>query len=376
MADDKLLAALIARLTAGKPSAVELNTLLELLPEYDRGEISSAIAKFGPSTNLTALCNLDNPDSPLDLLTADQILKTNWPEPVWAVPGILPVGLTILAGAPKVGKSWLALQIAQAVAAGGVVFGQHVKRGPVLYLALEDPPRRLKERMNKQHWPVGLDADFMPIGNFTERIGDLRNGGSERLARQIEQRGYLLSAIDTLSRAVAGDQNDVAEMTTWLTPIQEIAHTRNCAIVMIDHHRKIGGTYQDVIADILGSTAKGAMADTALGLYRERGKAGAKLSITGREVEERILDLRMDWATGCWQLEESGEGFTPQQGDLIEVVEQIGPATVTDIAEAVERNRGNVYKQLVDLEYKGKLHRLGKRWAIPRIKETQETEET
>ena len=59
-----------------------------------------------------------DPDAPiLDLLTADEILTAAWPEPVWAIPGLLPVGLTILAGRPKVGKSWLALQIALAVAA-------------------------------------------------------------------------------------------------------------------------------------------------------------------------------------------------------------------------------------------------------------------
>ena len=51
-------------------------------------------------------------------LSADDILGADWPEPVWAVPGMLPVGFSLLAGAPKIGKSWLALQIAQAVSSG------------------------------------------------------------------------------------------------------------------------------------------------------------------------------------------------------------------------------------------------------------------
>jgi len=308
---ESLQAAIIARLTDGRPDrAAELQSLLDALPDHERGELTRMITRHGVSGNFATLCNPDSVDTPLDLLTADSILKTDWPEPVWAVPGLLPVGLTILAGAPKVGKSWLALQIAQAVAAGGVIFGLRVEAGPVLYLALEDPPRRLQERMKKQNWPLGLDADFMTVGSFLDRIGDLRNGGGERLARQIERRGYRLVAVDTLSRAIAGDQNDVSEMTSWLTPIQEIAHVKNCVIILIDHHRKTGGAYQDAIADILGSTGKGAMADTAIGLYRERGKAGAKLVITGREVEERTLDLRMDWFTGCWQLDSSEEGLT------------------------------------------------------------------
>lgn len=78
--------------------------------------------------------------SPLNLLTADQILTTQWPEPVWAIPHMLPAGLTILAGRSKIGKSWLALQIAQAVAAGSTVLDRQVQKGPVLYLALEDSP--------------------------------------------------------------------------------------------------------------------------------------------------------------------------------------------------------------------------------------------
>ena len=76
--------------------------------------------------------------APFQLLTADKILTTDWPEPTWAVPELLPVGLSILAGKPKLGKSWMALQIAQAVASGGRALNKQVEAGPVLYLALED----------------------------------------------------------------------------------------------------------------------------------------------------------------------------------------------------------------------------------------------
>ena len=113
----------------------------------------------------------DPTQPPLQLWTADDILTTDWPKPVWAIPGLLPVGLTILAGRPKVGKSWLTLQIALAVASGGRVLGQPGEKGPVLYLALEDPPRRLKERMLKQGWTKDLPVDFMCLGEF-ERQGE------------------------------------------------------------------------------------------------------------------------------------------------------------------------------------------------------------
>ncbi len=359
-----LIGALLAKLTAGNmQSTGELQKLMDEIPDKERGEISKLVARYGSQTDLAALCQQNiNDEFPIDVLTADTILKTDWPEPVWAIPGILPVGLCILAGAPKVGKSWFALQIAQAIASGGMVFGKRIEKGRILYLALEDPPRRLQDRMKKQGWPLGLDAEFMTLGNFADKIGDLRNGGGIKLANQIERRGYRMVAIDTLSRSIQGDQNDVSDMTSWLTPLQETAHDKNTSILLNDHHRKTGGFNQDVIADILGSTAKGAMADTILGLYRERGKPGARLTITGREVEEQTLEIKMDFLTGCWQLDTDAQGLTPQKSGLLDILADLGPSKITEIAEAADRNPGNIYKQLADLEGKGLVIRNKKLW--------------
>ena len=67
----------------------------------------------------------------------------------WVVPGILPEGVTLLSGKPKMGKSWLALGWCIAVATGGAALGKRrVERGDVAYLALEDNQRRIKSRMN------------------------------------------------------------------------------------------------------------------------------------------------------------------------------------------------------------------------------------
>ena len=296
----------------------------------------------------------------LTLLSADLILTTDFPEPVYVIRDLLPVGLAILAGAPKLGKSWLALQIAFAIASGGIALGERVEAGPVLYLALEDPARRLKERMLKQGWTRGLPAEFMPVGRFADEIKDLNGGGGEKLARQIEARGYRLVVIDTLSRAMPSgkDQRDVGDMTRALTPLQEIAHAHNCAVLMIDHHRKVGnggGAAPDAIGDILGSTAKGAMSDTAWGLYRERGKAGARLVITGREVVEKNLALQMDWLTGVWQMEGDADALeiTARRQEILDALKTLGPAKLRDVAEALDINRGNTYQRLQDLTNAG-----------------------
>jgi hypothetical protein len=89
---------------------------------------------------------------------ADELLLHRFPERRWAVPGLIPEGLSLLAGKPKVGKSWLALTMALGVAHGGRVLGQLAMPEPlgVLYLALEDSPLRLQERHGQQigRWHV------------------------------------------------------------------------------------------------------------------------------------------------------------------------------------------------------------------------------
>src|SRR5262249_58141949 len=85
------------------------------------------------------------PPTNVETFTAAELVAMELPEPRWAVEGILPEGVTVLAGKPKLGKSWLALNVALAVAGGGVALGAvRVEGGLVLYLALEDTRRRLQ----------------------------------------------------------------------------------------------------------------------------------------------------------------------------------------------------------------------------------------
>ena len=294
------------------------------------------------------------------LLSADVILSTKWPEPVWAIPDLAPVGLTILAGKAKVGKSWLTLQIAHAVACGGSVLDKIVNKRPVLYLALEDPPRRLADRMKKQHWVKGLDADFLTIGQFETSIGDLKNSGGERLASMIRNKTYGFVVIDTLSKAIFEDQNDVSAMTRALSPIHEIAHKTNASIFLVDHHHKMTGQNPDVIVDILGSTAKGAVSDTAWGLYRERGKAGGKLQLTGRDIEEQSIALEWSGQTYYWHYAGDANQIevTEKRQEVLDALSDLGMSKVGDIARSLEMNRGSVYKRLNDLSSLGLVNRI------------------
>lgn len=300
----------------------------------------------------------------LEIISADDLLTTEWPEPEWVVPGLFPVGLTLLAGRPKVGKSWLALQLAQAVTTGGKFLGQRVKQGRVLYLALEDSRRRIAARMSLQGWATGGGVcDFVTIGGL-QKVGFLNKGGAAVLAGTIRAKQYRLVIVDTLSRAISGDQNDSREMTRAIAPLQVLAHEMGIGLVVLDHHNKLGAanphsgggsegeTPIDPVVNILGSTAKAALADCVMGLYKTPDKKGAVLAITGRDVEERAIALQFDKQTRRWQ----GNGnpteaaLTETRRKVLDVIRQhpngIGCSA---LAEILGRNRGTVRRDLQHL---------------------------
>ena len=298
------------------------------------------------------------------ITTTGKILKTSWtvaelaaatfPDPKWSLPGILPVGLCLLAGRPKVGKSWLALQVAHAVATGGRVLDQTVERGRVLFLALEDNARRLKDRAGKQAIPGTADIVFRT--DFK-----LHDGGLADLITEIAGGGYSLVVLDTLTRALGGraDQSDEKSMTPVMSALQKIAFDHDCCVLLIDHHRKPGIGGGDVIDDVLGSTTKTGHCDAVLGLFKERGKSGAVLKITGRDVEERELALTWDTLTWSWQLvgNVTDLTLTERRQEIVAALQLLGQATLTAITKATGQDKSNTYRRLQDMTGAGLIWR-------------------
>ncbi len=114
---------------------------------------------------------------PVDLIklafTAEALQKKDFPPIKYVIPGFVPEGVTILAGKPKLGKSWMTLDFSLAVAFGGVAFGSiQCEQGDVLHMALEDNPRRLQSRLYQMlgdtPWPKRLtfltQCDFIDEG--------------------------------------------------------------------------------------------------------------------------------------------------------------------------------------------------------------------
>jgi RecA-family ATPase len=105
--------------------------------------------------------------------------------------------------------------------------------------------------------------------------------------------------IDTLGKYLIGekaDGNDYNEMTRVISPLHDIANQRNIAVIACTHTRK-GQVGQDWTDSVMGSKAVVAVSDTVLMLTRPMENADGKLRITGRDVEERTLEIEHteDW---------------------------------------------------------------------------------
>ena len=297
---------------------------------------------------------------------AEVILQAQFAPIRWCVPGLLSEGLNILAGRPKVGKSWLAMQIATAVACGGQVLGRDANPGSVLYLALEDSPATFQERLIRQRTPltraltVAFEWKSATVGGITD------------LKLELDHNHHSLIVVDTVSRLLGGlKQRDEDAITPMYGSLQELALRNHCAILLIDHHAKPGLIARgDPIDDILGSTAKAGVADTSMGLYRdpeERGKA--VLGCRGRRNEEINRSLHWDGLTCTWQ--DAGEvapvAANSERGRVLAAVKELQSSeilpTCTRIAEITGMKTSSVHdalKGLVDIGALTKLPKMGR----------------
>lgn len=242
------------------------------------------------------------------LTSAAALMRLDFPEVRWAVPGMLGEGATLLAGRPKKGKSWLSLGIALSVAAGGVALGKvPVARGRVLYLALEDGPRRLQRRLRAI---LGPDAAAPEGLEFATNWLRHKEGGighvAEWLARTESPR---LIVIDTLARVRdkrAAQGAVYEEDYEAVSQLQELGVASGVAILIVHHTRKTES--EDPFDTISGSFGLTGAADAMMILQRPNRSNLAALHITGRDLpEEKKLQLEWDGKYCLWQLKDGPE---------------------------------------------------------------------
>ncbi len=233
--------------------------------------------------------------------TADELMATEFPEPRWAVPGIISEGVNLLAGPPKVGKSWLSLGLALAVAAGGQAMDSiPVDGGPVLYLALEDTPRRLQTRMRKL-----LDSNRAPATlTLATSCPPLPQGGGEAIAQWVERHtDARMIVIDVFAKMRGPSALGASAYDADYAAVghaKRLADHYGIAVVLVHHVRKAGS--DDFLTEVSGTNGLAGAADATLVLKRSRGQADGVLHVTGRDVDEAEYALRFHSQAGAWQL--------------------------------------------------------------------------
>ena len=215
----------------------------------------------------------------------------------FVVDTLLSQGLHILAGSPKVGKSWLALWLAVTVAKGESVWGMGVKQGTTLYLCLEDSTLRIQNRLFE------ITEDAPASVHFTTNSDTLGKGLEEQLCAFLsEHPDTVLIIIDTLQMIRgAGYDNTYANDYRDLSALKHIADTHRIAILLVHHLRKMND--DDPMNMISGTTGLSGATDSNFVLRKsQRRENTATLYCTGRDIPYRELALEFDGEDHVWKL--------------------------------------------------------------------------
>jgi hypothetical protein len=233
--------------------------------------------------------------------TAADLQARTFPPLKFILPGLVPEGATLLVSRPKVGKSWFVLDIAIAIAAGRFTLGElKPSTGDVLYLALEDGPRRLQRRITNLlptfsgSWPerltIATEWPRADQGGLDAIEGWLRAAKSPRLV-----------AVDTLAqfRKISNGKTPLyADDYAAISGPQKLASKYNVGMIIAHHDRKAEA--DDVFDTVSGSLGLTAAADTTLIMKRQAG--AVTLHVRGRDIEESEIALQFDKASCRWSI--------------------------------------------------------------------------
>ncbi len=290
-------------------------------------------------------------------ITAAELMNMEFEPTRWVVPDVLPEGLSLLAGKPKKGKSWMALGMCEAVATGGVAFGvKHVEQGDALYLALEDNKKRLKKRLGKV-----LDGRPGPDRMHVEVSWPrLDQGGAEKLDGWLtDHPDARLVVIDTLAkiRKPASGANVYAEDYAALELLLPLAAKHGVAIVVVHHLRKMAAA--DPMDEISSSTGLTAGVDGFLILRRTPGSKGPTLYVEGRDIEEPAeYALHWNLNTATWTIEGDAEEvhISKERADILLALNRSPePMTPKEVSLATGGKYNNTKKLMFTMLGDGQL---------------------
>ncbi len=305
-------------------------------------------------------------ERPPDLHTISlaELLSMKFDAPAWVIPGLLPVGLTILAAPPKTGKSLLSLGLVLRVAYYATSAGLARPDGQAqsgLYLSLDDPSeRRLQTRV--------LDIlDGRPLEHgayFTTTAASLDDGLCIQLRTwlrvHVDVKIIVVDALATVKAKRSGDDVFKSDYS-GLKGLQQLALECGIAVLLVHHTRKMPAG-DDWVNRISGTLGVAAMADALWLLERPRGATKERLLITSRDAPDTVLEVPLDdLLEGVWL--PSGEDSVKETFLMDQVLAAIKEAgtdgiSAKAVAKALNLKPGQVMPQVQRLHQSGHITRL------------------
>jgi hypothetical protein len=251
----------------------------------------------------------------------------------YAIPQLIPEGLVVLAGPPKIGKSLIIHRFALECARGGSVFGLDVEPRPSLYLALEDGDLRIQTRSRQLLQDKSIPRGFHYI--LKVEPGQLIQ--TVRAFLDVHPTGLVV--VDTIGKVL--DKPQKGETTydrdyrlTGALKAEADAHPGST--ILANHHSRKSGA-EDFVDMVSGTQGIAGAADTVVILSRKRGAVEGQIQITGRDVEEAEYALVLERPTG-WRLD--GEDLMDAAGTVHMRKSRLGERSLDVIAFVSEHPEG------------------------------------
>lgn len=264
-----------------------------------------------------ALKYVMNPPQPAELRSLTDVLGTSKAEIDYLIPGMLPVGETVLLSSdPKVGKTLLAYDAAFAIATGREDFlGNKVKQGKVLIIQCDESMSTAAGRLIKRGFSHA-DNDWVQYVNSFSILE------MPFLEQRLKEFRPSLVIIDSLRRINTGRtiSENSAEFTDAIYQLKELLGRYSASGILIHHNNKNSDAVG--VGRVRGSSA---IVGAVWGVWqldhilkpdpknrkrlivdpKERGRT---LSVVARDVEGQRLCVELDTGTNHWLLNHGKKG--------------------------------------------------------------------
>lgn len=263
----------------------------------------------------------DNDPSYMKTVTMQELYQDIYSKKPPVIEGLLYQGTYLFVGSPKIGKSFFMAQLAYHVSTGTPLWDYPVKKGTVLYLALEDDYRRLQERMYRM---FGTDSTENLYFSVSSKY--LGKGLIEQLNGFIrEHPNTTLVIIDTLQKIRKADSDSYSYAKDYeiINQLKRFSDSQGICLLLVHHTRKQKSA--DNFDMISGTNGLLGCADGAFMLYKEtRTSNKATLEISGRDQQDQKIHLVRDEEKLCWNFEKAETQFWKEPPEpLLECIAQI-----------------------------------------------------